>query len=131
MKQSIVQLKSDLAEARKRQEEATKDVKRIEKDMKDFNNNKDGKLVELQASLDALRKTLSQNSASVKGLQKELQGARLDSEQVGGDLCAAQEHLQESEQTLKAHEEEIAELLAEQSQIKVCKCFPSAMELEN
>jgi structural maintenance of chromosome 2 len=123
MKHNIVQLKSDLAGAKKRQEEAAKDVKRVEKDMKDFNNNKDGKLVELQASLDALRKTLSQKSASVKVLQKELQSARLDSEQVGGDLSAAQEHLQESEQTLKAHEEEIAELLSEQSQIKVRTCF--------
>lgn len=123
MKQSVVQLKCDLAEAKKRQEDAVKDVKRIDKDMKDFNNNKDGKLVELQASLDALRKALSQKSASVKVLQKELQGARLDSEQVGGDLSAAQEHLQESEQTLKAHEEEVAELLSEQSQIKVHICF--------
>jgi len=119
MKQSVVQLKSDLAEAKKRQDEAVKDIKRIEKDMKDFNNNKDGKLVELQTSLDALRKTLSHKSASVKALQKVLQGARLDSEQVGGDLAAAQEHLQESEQTLKAHEGEISELLSEQSQIKV------------
>jgi structural maintenance of chromosome 2 len=119
MKQTVIQLKSDLAEAKKRQDEAVKDAKRIEKDIKDFNNNKDGKLVELQTSLDVLRKTLSQKSASVKVLQKELQSARLDSEQVGGDLSAAQEHLQESEQTLKAHEEEITELLSEQSQIRV------------
>jgi structural maintenance of chromosome 2 len=119
MKQTVIQLKSDLAEAKKRQDEAVKDAKRIEKDIKDFNNNKDGKLVELQTSLDVLRKALSQKSASVKVLQKELQSARLDSEQVGGDLSAAQEHLQESEQTLKAHEEEIAELLSEQSQIRV------------
>lgn len=123
MKQNIIQLKSDLAEAKKRQEEATKDVKRIEKDMKDFNNNKDAKLVELQVSLDALRKALAQKSASVKVLQKELQGARLDSEQVGGDLSTAQEHLQESEQILKAHEEEMADLLSEQIQIKVRRCF--------
>jgi structural maintenance of chromosome 2 len=123
MKRSVIQLKSDLAEAKKRYEEAVKDGKRIEKDMKDFNNNKDGKLVELQASLDALRKALSQKSASVKVLQKELQGARLDSEQVGGDLSAAQDHLEESEQTLKAQEEEIAELISEQSQIKVGLCI--------
>ncbi len=119
MKHSVVQLKSNLAEAKRRQEEAVKDVKRIEKDMKDFNNNKDGKLLELQTSLDALRKALTEKSASVKVLQKELQGARLDSEQVGGDLSAAQEHLQESEQTLKTHEEEIAQLLSEQIRIRV------------
>ena len=120
MKATIVQLKTDLLEAKKRQDEANKDVKRIEKDMKDFNSNKDGKLVELQNSLDALRKALTKNSASVKVLQKELQGARLDSEQVGGDLAAAQEQLQEVGQTLKAQEEEIAALISEQSQVKVC-----------
>ncbi|PSS25627.1 hypothetical protein M430DRAFT_56342 [Amorphotheca resinae ATCC 22711] len=118
MKTAITQLKSDLTEAKKRQEEANKDIKRIEKDMKDFDNNKDGKLVELQSSLDALRKVLAKNSASVKGVQKELQEARLESEQVGGDLTAAQEQLQEVEQTLKAQEEEIAGLVSEQKQVK-------------
>jgi len=119
MKASIIQLKADLVGAKKRQDEANKDVKRIEKDMKDFDNNKDGKLVELQSSLDSLRKALTKNSASVKVLQKELQGARLDSEQVGGDLAAAQEQLQEVEQTLKAQAEEIAALVTEQAQLKV------------
>ena len=38
--------------------------------MKDFDNNKDGKLVELQSSLDSLRKSLTKNAASVKVLQK-------------------------------------------------------------
>jgi structural maintenance of chromosome 2 len=120
MKANIAQLKLDLVEAKKRQDEASKDIKRIEKDMKDFDSNKDAKLVELQNSLNALGKALEKNGASVKGMQKELQGARLDSEQVGGDLAAAQEQLQEVEHTLKAQEEELANLLAEQNQVKVC-----------
>ncbi|CZR62412.1 probable chromosome segregation protein cut14 [Phialocephala subalpina] len=118
MKASIVQLKTELTEAKKRQDEANKDIKRIEKDMKDFDNNKDGKLVELQKSLDALRKVLTKDSASVKALQKELQGVRLDSEQVGGDLAAAQEQLQEVELTLKVQAEEIASLVSEQAQMQ-------------
>ena len=118
MKASIVQLKADLSDAKIRQDEANKDIKRIEKDMKEFNSNKDGKLVELQSSLDTLRKALTKNSASVKVLQKELQGARLDSEQVGGDLSAAQEQLQDAEQTLKAQGEELTSLISEQSQVK-------------
>jgi structural maintenance of chromosome 2 len=119
MKDTVVQLKTDLVEAKKRQDEAAKDIKRIEKDMKDFHNNKDGKLVELQSSLDALRKSLVKTSVSLKALQKELQGARLDSEQVGADLSAAQEHLQESEQALQAQDEEIVGLVSEQAQVKV------------
>ncbi|RDW92123.1 hypothetical protein BP5796_01517 [Coleophoma crateriformis] len=126
MKTSIMQLKADLQEAKQRQDEASKDIKRIEKDMKDFDSNKDGKLVELQTSLDALRKTLVKNSASVKALQKELQGARLDSEQVGGDLSAAQEQLQEVEQTLEHHEEEIQALVSEQDQLKDTHDFAQA-----
>ncbi|KAG4217908.1 hypothetical protein PC116_g33612, partial [Phytophthora cactorum] len=82
MKETIIQLKNESVEAKKRQAEASADVKRIEKDMKDFENNKDSKLVELQASLDKLRATLAKNSSTVKTLQKELQGAQLDSEQV-------------------------------------------------
>lgn len=107
MKETIVQLKAEIVEAQKRQAEASKDIKRIEKDMKDFDNNKDGKLVELQKDIDGLRKTLTKSSAIVKTLQKELQGAKLDSEQVGGELATAQEQLQESEQALKTHEEEV------------------------
>jgi structural maintenance of chromosome 2 len=119
MKTTIAHLKVDLTEAKKRQEQANKDVKRIEKDMKDFDSNKDGKLVELQSSLDTLRKALAKNAASVKVSQKELQGARLDSEQVGGDLATAQEQLQEVEYSLKVQEEEIAGLISEQKQVKV------------
>lgn len=48
MKTTIQQLKSDILEAKARQAQATKDVKQIERDMNDFNNNKDSKLAELQ-----------------------------------------------------------------------------------
>jgi structural maintenance of chromosome 2 len=117
MKATVVQLKTDLEEAKKRQLEANKDVKRIEKDMKDFDNNKDGKLVELQKSLDALRKLLTKESASVKTVQKELQGARLDSEQVGADLAAAQEQLLDVETTLQSQAEEISNLATQRKEV--------------
>lgn len=117
MREQIVQLRASLETAKKRQEQAAKDVKRIEKDMKDFDSNKDGKLIELQNSLDSLRRGLTKNSASVKVLQKELQGARLDAEQVGTDLATAQEHLQECEQTLQSQEEELSVLSTEQKQV--------------
>ncbi|OTB19918.1 hypothetical protein K445DRAFT_152832 [Daldinia sp. EC12] len=118
MKETIIQLKNESVEAKKRQAEAAADVKRIEKDMKDFENNKDSKLVELQASLDKLRATLANNSSTVKTLQKELQGAQLDSEQVSGDLSAAREQLQEVELAIKSQQQEIEELVMKQSQLQ-------------
>ncbi|KAJ5525800.1 RecF/RecN/SMC [Penicillium frequentans] len=118
MKVNIEQLKNDIANAKTRQAEASKDIKRIEKDMSEFSNNKDSKLEELQNSLNALKKGLTKNSASVKELQKELQSTRLDSEQAGSDLSAAEEQLAESENTLKAQAEEIDSLQREQTRLK-------------
>jgi structural maintenance of chromosome 2 len=118
MKETIAQLKESIVEAKKRHAEASADAKRIEKDMKDFDNNKDGKLVELQASVDKLRASLEKMNASNKTLQKELQTAQLDSEQVSGDLAAAREQLQEIDLALKAQQEEIENLIQQQQKVK-------------
>lgn len=119
MKANIEQLKKDITDARARQTEASKDIKRIEKDMSEFSNNKDSKLAELQTSLDSLKKSLSKNSASFTELQKELQSSRLDFEQIASDLSAAEEQLTESKNTLKAQGEEIESLKREQTRLKV------------
>ncbi|MCJ1254339.1 Structural maintenance of chromosomes protein 2 [Lignoscripta atroalba] len=118
MKASIEQLRKDIADAKSRQLEASKDVKRIEKDIKDFSNNKDSKLAELQSSLDMLKKTQCKDSISVKTLQKDLQAARLDSEQSGGDLEAAGDQLAEARSTLKLQEDEIKALQKEHATVK-------------
>ncbi|KAL4777849.1 RecF/RecN/SMC [Aspergillus nidulans var. acristatus] len=118
MKANIEQLKHNISDAKVRQSEASKDIKRIEKDMSEFNNNKDSKLQELQTTLNALKKSLSKNLTSVKNLHKELQASRLESEQVGSDLSAAEEQYAESESTLKAQLEEVDSLKREQARIK-------------
>ena len=118
MKANIEQLRKDVAEAKTQQAEASKDIKRIEKDMKDFDSNKDDKLAELQSSLNTLKKSQIKNSVAVKTLQKELQSARLESEQAGADLGAAQEQVAEVEATLQAQEAEIKALQQEQAQVK-------------
>ncbi|RGP73498.1 structural maintenance-chromosome 2 [Fusarium sporotrichioides] len=110
MKSTIQELKESIAEAKTRQAKASADVKTIEKDMKDFDNNKDGKLVELQKALDKLRAGLGKSTAAVKTLQKELQGAQLDAEQAGFDLSAAREQLQEVEVAIKAQQKDIEDL---------------------
>lgn len=118
MKQSVIQLKDDIKNAKTRQDEASKEVKRIERDMKEFNNNKDSKLAELQTSLDKLKKALSKNNASIKPLQSEMREAMVESDQCGSDLAAAQEQLRDVQTTLKTQQEEIDTLIAEQAQKK-------------
>lgn len=87
--------------------------------MSEFSNNKDSKLAELQSSLEKLKKALTKNNASIKPLQSEMREAMVDSEQCGSDLAAAQEQLEEVQTTLKSQQQEIDELLAEQTRVKV------------
>ena len=119
MKASIEQLRKDIADAKSRNTEASKDLKRIERDINDFSTNKDSKLAELQSSLDTLKKSQTKSSISIKTLQKDLQAARLESEQSGADLGAAQDQLVEAESTLKAQNDEIGILQEEQAKVKV------------
>jgi structural maintenance of chromosome 2 len=119
MKQNIAQLKEDAKAAKARQDEANKDIKRIERDMSEFNNNKDSKLAELKSSLDKLKKALAKNNASIKPLQSEVREAMVESEQCGSDLAAAQEQLEDAQTTLKSQKEDIDGLLAEQTKAKV------------
>ena len=119
MKQNVAQLKEDAKAAKARQDEAGKDIKRIERDMSEFNNNKDSKLAELKSSLDKLKKALTKNNASIKPLQSEVREAMVESEQCGSDLAAAQEQLEDVQTTLKSQQEDINGLLAEQTKAKV------------
>ncbi|KAJ4523052.1 Structural maintenance of chromosomes protein 2 [Exophiala dermatitidis] len=118
MKTSIVQLQQNMSDAKARQAEAAKDVKRIEKDMEDFSKNKDSKLKELEKSLTELKKSLGKTSAAIKSLQKELQDARIDCEQAESDLSAAQEQLAETEAAIESQMQELQTLREEEAAVK-------------
>jgi len=87
--------------------------------MSDFHDNKDDKLVELQSSAEKLRRSQIKSSVAVKTLQKELQSARLESEQAAADVATAQEQLAEVDASLKAQGFELQDLQEEQRQAKV------------
>lgn len=118
MKSAILQLEEDIVAAKARLDEANNDVKRIERDMNEFSSNKDGKLTELQASLDKQKKALAKSNAAVKPLQQEMRDAMLEAEQCSGDLTTTQEQLEDTEVTLKAQKVEVDSLAAEHSRVK-------------
>ncbi|KAL8699034.1 MAG: hypothetical protein Q9201_006238 [Fulgogasparrea decipioides] len=118
MKANIEQLEKDIADAKVRQAEASKDIKRIEKEMSDFSSNKDSKLAELQDTLATMKKTQTKNSIAVKTLQKDLQSARLEAEQAGADHGAAQDQLTEIDNTLNVQSAEVDEIKKEQAKAK-------------
>ncbi|EGU84301.1 hypothetical protein FOXB_05258 [Fusarium oxysporum f. sp. conglutinans Fo5176] len=81
MKSTIQELKESICEAKIRQAKATADIKTIEKDMNDFDNNKDAKLVELQKALDKLRAGLAKQKAELQETHDTVQ-AQLDDERA-------------------------------------------------
>ncbi|KAI9892486.1 MAG: Structural maintenance of chromosomes protein 2 [Vezdaea aestivalis] len=118
MKSNIVTLKDNIVSAKLRYSEATADIRKVERDMKDFDDNKDSKLAELQRVIEALKKTVVKNSASLKSLQKEVQAAQLESEQAGADLSAAQEQLGEINSGIDSQSQEVDSLAREQKKVK-------------
>lgn len=118
MKENILQLKNEIVEAKKRQADATKNAKQIERDMKDFSDNKDGKLAELQKTLGDMKKEVVKHSQAMKAAQKEFQNAQLEKEHTSTDLSAAQEQLEETRATILSQEEEIVNLRLEQARLK-------------
>ncbi|KAI9671028.1 MAG: Structural maintenance of chromosomes protein 2 [Alyxoria varia] len=118
MKKAIAESKAAIAEAKLRHDEASKDIKRIEKDMNDFSKNKDSKLAELQKALEKLKKEHSKSLDSIKPVQQQMRETKLESEQCGADRAAAQENLEETQNTLKSLRAEVEKLKSEQSRLK-------------
>lgn len=81
MKETVAALKNNIQEAKQRQSVAEAEVKRIEKDMKDFSANKTGKLDQLQKEVEKLKKLLAKAQGTIKPLQQEVRDAGVDSEQ--------------------------------------------------
>lgn len=107
MKTTISALKDVIADATSRKKEAEQEVKRVEKDMKDFSSNKGAKLDQLQSEVEKLKKALAKTQGAIKPLQQEVREASIEAEQSGSDLASAQEELHDAEVTLKGNEEEL------------------------
>ena len=118
MKATILELKESIQQAKERLAEANRDIKRIEKDMADFSNNKDNKLKELEKSLSESKKIAVQKSVAVKSLQKEVQDAKTESEQAVADLTTAQEQLADANGNIEAQQAEIKKLRQGENEVQ-------------
>jgi len=101
MKDTIAELKQTIKDASARQEQAKQDVKRIEKDMNEFKNNKDSKLQQLQKQVDQLKAAVKKQDATIKAKHKEFQTIQLETEQLASDLSSAKEQLEEAAMALE------------------------------
>jgi len=78
MKDTVAELEHTIKNAAAKQELAKQDVKRIEKDMNEFKNNKDSKLQQLQKQVDQLKAAVRKQDATIKAKHKEFQTLQLE-----------------------------------------------------
>lgn len=131
MKDTITELKQTIKDASTRQAQAKQDVKRIEKDMNEFKNNKDSKLQQLQKQVDQLKAAVKKQDATIKAKHKEFQTLQLEtgihsdiplliSEQLTSDLTSSTEQVEEATSSLESVIKEVESLEQLHTKQKAC-----------
>ncbi|KAF8631642.1 hypothetical protein AX17_005044 [Amanita inopinata Kibby_2008] len=110
LKQGIVDLKSAIQAAKEKQNAANNESKKLERDMAEFKNNKEGKIEELKADISKKKAALQKHAVVVKTEQKELQTATLEFEQIQADIEGAKGNLQEAKGGIDKLRRELAKL---------------------
>ncbi|KAI7861921.1 RecF/RecN/SMC [Spinellus fusiger] len=118
IKQQIENYKASVVEAQKDRAKAVADYKRIEKEMNEFNDNKDSKLSEMTKNVEHTKLQLSHKSQKLQDMQRAVQTLQLEIDQLETDIGACEQNIVESCATIHLYKQ-TAELLRqdlEQSQ---------------
>ncbi|KAF8501209.1 condensin complex subunit SMC2 [Gautieria morchelliformis] len=98
---------------KQKQADAQAECKRLEQDMDDFKNNKEGKITELKAQISKQKSELQKQSVVAKTHQKELQTATLELAQLEKDIQASHQSLQEARTGAEKVRKELVKLSKE------------------
>ncbi|KAE9405242.1 condensin complex subunit SMC2 [Gymnopus androsaceus JB14] len=120
VKEAIITHTAAVQAAKQKQKDNEAECKKLQKDMEEFKNNKDGKIEELKASISKQKAAAQKHAVIVKTKQREHQTAMLELEQCETEIAAAKEtveevkasvdklrrELQKLQNDLKEHEDE-------------------------
>ncbi|KAF8907016.1 condensin complex subunit SMC2 [Gymnopilus junonius] len=126
VRSTITSLRQAVQTAKEKQTEAQEECKKLERDMDEFKNNKDGKLTNgalvalitdfifvlpiIQASIIAQKAAVQKHAVTVKTQQKELQTAALELEQLEGDISGEKEQLEEAKEGIETLKKDLEKL---------------------
>ncbi|KAI0052778.1 condensin complex subunit SMC2 [Auriscalpium vulgare] len=86
MKKTIAELQTSAQSAKDKQKTAQDEIKKLEKDMAEFKDNKEGKTEELKADIVKQKAALQKQAVVVKTQHKDLQTATAEMEQFESDI---------------------------------------------
>ncbi|BEJ15314.1 hypothetical protein CspHIS471_0410810 [Cutaneotrichosporon sp. HIS471] len=109
-RKTLAELKAVIELAKEKQKAASADIKRIEKEMDSFQNDKPTKIKELKADIANKKRELGKKTTQVKMRQKEVQTAELQIQQLESDLEAAGAEVTEAVAAEATSKAELAEL---------------------
>jgi len=118
MKENIQQAEKDIVEAGNRQQEAAKEVKRIEKDMNELKDNKGNKLAQIQKSMEITKGEVAEQSQVLKAVRESFHDAQSDMESAESELATERTALDNAERSISVVEAEMAKLRDEQKCMK-------------
>lgn len=119
MKDELVALQEKITVAEKTAKDADASVKTLEKEMREFATNRDGKIKKIEKEVAAAKADLSKRNIAFKGKQRELLTCRQDKEALEVELREASLLLESSGAALKALIIEEQTLAKEEASIKV------------
>ncbi|KAF5390114.1 hypothetical protein D9757_003825 [Collybiopsis confluens] len=117
LKKNIADLTTAIQEARKKQADNDAECKKLQKDMNEFKNNKDGKIEELKANISKQKIAAQKQATDVKSKQKEHQSATLELEQCKTEIESAQETAENIKVNIAKLQKDLQKL---QAQLKSC-----------
>ncbi|KAG6919710.1 hypothetical protein DXG01_002656 [Tephrocybe rancida] len=115
LKQTIADLKLAVQAAKDKVSAAQVECKKLERDMAEFKNNKEGKTEELKANILKQKAALQRQAVTVKTQQKEVQTAKLEFEQIEQDIETATNTLEETKNGVTKLHRDLTKLKGEVS----------------
>lgn len=107
-REAIAELQQSIVASQERQKTAAAEAKRLEKEMKEFESNKDSKIDELKAKVKKMKAALQKQSVSFQGKQTEVRTTELELEGATKEVEEAEAALEEAKAAVKASEAGVA-----------------------